>query len=121
MFRLRHELSNHGLDDPDISIQGSAKDTPGEGYPDVVGKAKYNHRDHRAEAAQQKDGFPANAITQSTPVHPHHGLRQSEGRDEQARVGGCIFFVSDLEALDELPCVREDGGEGNWLGKTNDC
>lgn len=121
MFRSRHELSNHGLDDPDISIQGSAEDTPGQSYPYIVGEAKDNHRDHRTEAAQQKNGLPANAVTQSAPIHAHHRLRQSEGRDEQARVCGCIFFVSNLEALDELPGVREDGGECNWLGKTNDC
>lgn len=120
MFRLGHELSNHGLDDPDVSIQSSAEDTPGEGYPDVVGKAKDNHRDHRTKASQQKNGFSADAITQSTPVHPHHGLRQSEGRDKETGVGGCIFFVSDLEALDELPCIWEYRCEGDGLGKTND-
>lgn len=120
MFRLGHELSNHGLDDPDVSIQSSAKDTPGEGYPDVVGKAKHNHRDHRTKAPQQKNRLSAYAITQSTPVHPHHGLRQSEGRDKETRVGGCIFFVSDLEALDELPCIWEYRCEGDGLGKTND-
>lgn len=119
MFRLRHKLSNHGLDDANVSVQGSAKDTPGEGNPDVVGKAKDDHRDHRTKASQQKNGLPANAITQSTPIHPHHGLRQSEGRDEQARIGGCIFFVADLEALDELPCIGEYGGEGDGLGETN--
>lgn len=119
MFRPRHKLSNHGLDDPDVSIQGSAEHTPGEGHPDVVGKAKDDHRDHRTKASQQKNGFPANAITQSPPVHPHYGLRQSEGRDKQARIGGCIFFIADLEALDELPGVWEDGGEGDGLGETN--
>ena len=121
VFRPCHKLSNHGLDDPDVSVQGSAKDTPNEGHPDVVCKAKDNHRDHRTKAPQQKNRFPANAITQSPPVHPHHGLRQSEGRDKQTGISGCIFFVADLEALDELPCVRENGCEGDRLGKTNDC
>lgn len=120
MFRLGHELSDHGLDDPDVSVQGSAEDTPGESYPDVVGKAEDNHRDHRTNASQQKNGLPANAITQTTPVHPHHGLRKSEGRDEQARISGCIFFVSDLKTLDKLPGIWKYGGEGDRLGKTND-
>lgn len=121
MFRLRHKLPDHGLDNPDVSVQGSAKNTPGKGYPDVVGKAKDNHRNHRTKAPQQKNGFTANAITQSTPVHPHHGLRQGEGRDKQAGIGGCIFFVADLEPLDKLPRVRENGRERDGLGETNDC
>lgn len=120
MFRLRHKLSNHGLDDPDVSVQGSTEDTPGEGHPDVVGKAKDDHRDHRTKASEQKNGLSANAVTQSTPVHPHHGLCQGEGRDKQAGIGRCIFFVADLEALDELPGIREYGSECDRLGQTND-
>lgn len=122
MFRLRNQLSNHCLDDSNVSVQGSTEDTSSEGNPDVVGKPKNNHRNHGPNASQQEDRFPANAITQTPPVHTHQGLRQGEGRDEQAGVGGCIFFVADLEALDKLPGIWKDRSESDGLGETdNSC
>lgn len=116
MFRSLDKLPNHGLDHSDVTVQSTTEEASEDCHPDVGSKAKGNHRDERTGATYQQDRLSANAVGKPSPVNAHHGLRQCEGRDEQARVGSCIFFIADLEALDELPGIWEDRSESDRLG-----
>lgn len=119
MFRFGDQLADHGLDHADVAVQGSAEKPSYQCYPNVGGKPENHHAEHCSGTANEQDWFPSNAVRKSSPVHAHHGLRECEGRDEQARVGSCILFVANFEPLDELPGIGEDRGESNGLGEAN--
>jgi len=86
MFWLRNQLADHGLNDANVAIQQAANSTPEKGHPDVVSKADHDHAEHGADASQQQDRLATDSIRQAAPVHAHQGLREGEGRDEQAGV-----------------------------------
>lgn len=119
MLRFGHQLADHGLDHTNVSIQCSAKDSTNQRDPDVGSESEDHHADHGASAAYEQDWLSPNAVRQTSPIHAHHGLREREGRDEQAGVGGCIFLVADLESLHELPGIRKDRSESDGFSKAD--
>lgn len=119
MFWLLDKFSDHGLDNSNVAVEGTAKDSTSKSHPKVRSKAQNKHADHGSEASHQKHGFPTDSIRETTPVHAHDGLGQGERRNEESRVCRCIFFAADFESLDELPGVGKDGSECNRFGKTD--
>lgn len=120
MLRLGNELPNHGLHHADIPIQQPPQRPSNKRDPDVGREAHHDEREHGAEAPQEQDGLPADAVGQGAPVHARQRLGEREGRDEEARVERGILLAADLEALNEGPGVGEDGGEGHGLGEADD-
>lgn len=120
MLGFGDQLTDHGLNHADVAVQGSAKNSSCQSYPDVGSKAENYHAEHGSGASQEEDWLSANAVGKTTPEHAHHGLCQSKGRDEQAGVGGCILFVANLKSFDELPGIGEDGSESNGLSEADD-
>ena len=108
MFRLGNKLPNHSLHDPDVPIQQTPQRASNKRKPQIRREAHHDEREHRAEAAQEQDRLPPDAIGQRAPVHPRQRLGERERRDEEARIEGRIFLAADLEALDEGPGVGED-------------
>lgn len=119
MFRFGDQLTDHGLNYANVAVEGSAKDPPYQRNPDVGGESEDYHAEHSSGASHEQHWLSSNAVGESPPVHAHHGLRERKGRDEQAGVGGCIFFIANLESLDELPGIGEDRGESDGFGEAN--
>lgn len=121
MLRLADQLTDHGLNHTNVAIQGSAEDSTNQCYPNVGGKSEDDHAEHGASAAYEQDWLSPNTVRESSPIHAHHGLREREGRDEQARVGGGIFLVANLESLHELPGIGKDRSESDGFREANNC
>lgn len=120
MFLPGNQLTNHCLDNTDISIEKSSERPADQSHPDIRRKANHDHTQHRAHTSYQQDRLPANSIAQRPPEHAGQGLGERKGADEQACIERGIAFVADLEFLDERPSIREDGGEGYGFGEADD-
>lgn len=120
MLWLGDQLANHGLDDANVSVQQPAEGAAKQCHPDVLGETDHHHTEHRADTSEQQHWLSPDAVRQAAPVHAHQGLREGEGRDEQAGVERGVIFVADLEALDKGPGIGEDGGERDGLGEADD-
>lgn len=119
MFRPGDHFTDHGLDDTNVAVQQTAEGTTQKGDPDVGSEADNDHADHGADAANEEDRLATDAIGETAPVHAHHGLREGEGRDEQAGIERRIFALADMESLHECPSIGKDGRESDGLSKPN--
>jgi hypothetical protein len=82
----------------------------------VTRKAKEYHAQTRAEQSSQEYLFPANPIAESAPEDSTDALCKGKGGCDHADVHGNSTLVGgDVEILDHVICVWEDGHEGNGL------
>ena len=54
-------------------------------------------------------------------LHTCTGLRQSKGRNEYSSIERGIASIADVESKHELPGVRKDRCDGDWLGDSYEC
>ena len=120
MLWLCDQLSDHCLNDGNVSVEQSAQGTPQEGDPEAGGKAHHDHAEHGADAPDEQDRLSSNSVGQTAPEHAHQGFRKGERRDEQAGIEGGVIFVANLESLYQSPCIWEDGRKSYRLGEAND-
>lgn len=139
MFRFGDELSDHGLDDPNVAIEDAwtshqyesnddglpgyhtSEGSPENGKPDVGREAYHQQRQHRPGTAQEEYRLPSDSIRQSTPEHARQALGESKGGDEEAGIEGGVALIADVKVFDEFEGVREDGGESDGLGDPAQC
>lgn len=121
MFRFLHQLTNHCLDDTNVTIQDAANNSTGESHPEIDREADDQQRQHGAHASEQENGFAANLVREAAPEHSRDTFRESEGGDEDSGVKRRIALVTDVEIPDHNPGVGEDGGQGDGLGESTYC
>ena len=120
MLGFRHQLTNHGLDDSNVSVEETADNPSQQGHPDVGGESNHDHAEHCPDTPKQEDGLPPDSVRETSPVHAHQGLGEREGGNEESGVERGIVLVADLESLDKSPGIGKDGGEGDGLCETDD-
>lgn len=104
MLRPRYQFSNHCLNDANVSIEGSKKSTC-QRNPEVGCKSDQKHTHDSTGAANEQDGFSADAIGKAAPEHASARLCQGKGADEQTGIEGGIAVVSDVESLNQGPSI----------------
>jgi hypothetical protein len=119
MLGFVDQLAHHGLDHSNIAIKNATQCPSNQSKPVVGGETDDEERDQGTGTAKEQNWLPSQTIRQSAPEHASQGLRESEGRDEDAREESSILIVADMEILNKLPSVGEDGGKSNWLSKSN--
>jgi hypothetical protein len=113
VLRLLHQFANHCLYYAYIAVEKSAKESTSKGNPKVGCKAYDEERRYNSEASKQEDWLTTDAIAQRSPVHAATCFGKGEGADEDAREEWSVRLGGNIELLDKLPCVGEDGGKGN--------
>lgn len=103
MFGSFHQLTDHSLNDPNVSIECATQSSTHEGDPKVRSQAHQEQRDHGAETAGEEDGFATQSVRKAAPEHPGHGFGEGERGDENSGVEGGIVAASHVEILDHHP------------------
>ncbi len=101
-----------------ISIQSTSEYSSTERHGEARRESDDEKRKDGASKPGEEDGFPAQAVGQTTPEHTGEGFGEGEGGDENAGVEGGVI---DPKALDHEPGIREDGSDGDRLGKATYC
>ena len=108
MVGVLADLTNHGLDDTNVSIQETPQ-TPGEqGEPEVCGEAHEQHGDHCSGGSDEQDRFPSYPVTEHAPEHAHRSLCDGEGGNEDTSIGSGIVWVTEFEGLDHGVSIWDD-------------
>jgi len=69
MIGLYNQFSDHGLDDTYVPVQGTTQESAQESEPEVGSKADDQEGEGGAQATEQQDGLPSNAIREGSPGH----------------------------------------------------
>lgn len=120
MFWLRHQFAHHRLDDADIAVQKPTECPSEKREPHIRREPHHNHAEECSKAPKQQNGLSADSVRQGSPVHASEGFSEGEGRDQEARVEGRIFFLSNLVPFYKGPGVWKDGSQGDGFGEADD-
>ena len=108
MLRPGDKLTDHCLNDSNVSIKNPSKSSSEQRNPEVCCKTDNKKGKKGAGTAEKQDRFSAYPIGDATPKHAGTSLGQGEGRNEDASIESGIALVAKMEAEDELPGIGKD-------------
>jgi hypothetical protein len=117
MSGIFDHFRHHGLHDSDIAVQRTTNKSCKQRNPVRLGHTKENTRHCDTKQTNESNRLPAVNVRDHTPPRGGNCLRNGIRRNQQSSVERSISFMNP-QVLYHHVRVREDGVEGEWLGKS---